>query len=159
MINQITDLSCILDWIAISIDFDLSLFCPSIWLSAILRNIDIFTVTDVWMDLMYMDKKFRWRSDALVSLTRKASVDARIRWNAICYKWLSCSQLEWFTATILFAILKFVIGFVSNFYIWCGLSLDAIQWEKKRSHYLKPFSWSSHMWHTQKDIQAYTAIA
>ena len=31
------------------------------------------------------------------------------------------------TAAILSAILEFVIGFVSNFYSWCGLSLHTIQ--------------------------------
>ena len=115
-INQLTDFSCILYQIAASVDVDLSLFCTSPWLCTIFKNFDIFIVTDVWMNLMCMDKKFRWRSDGLVRLTRNASVDARIQRNAICHTWLSCNQLQCFTTAILFAILEFVIGFVSNFY-------------------------------------------
>ena len=33
--------------------------------------------------------------------------------------------------------------------------IGAIQWEKKRSLYLKPFSWSSQMWHTHRDIHTH----
>ena len=36
---------------------------------------------------------------------------------------------------ILSATLEFVIGFVSNFYNWCPVSLRTIQW-KKRSLYI-----------------------
>ena len=39
------------------------------------------------------------------------------------------------TFEILFAILEFVIGFVSNFYNWCPVSLCTIQWKKMKSLY------------------------
>ena len=44
---------------------------------------------------------------------------------------LSYSQLLCFRAAILSAILEFVIGFVSNLYNWCALSLRTIQWKNK----------------------------
>ena len=50
-------------------------------------------------------------------------------------KWLTYSQLQCFSAAILSAMLNFVIGFLSNFYNWCVLSLCTIQW-KKRSLYI-----------------------
>ena len=37
------------------------------------------------------------------------------------------------TAAILFAILEFVIRFVSNFYNWCPVSLRTIQWKNEVS--------------------------
>ena len=44
-----------------------------------------------------------------------------------------------FHATILFAILEFIIRFVSNSYRLCPVLFRGIK--KKRRLYLKPFSW------------------
>ena len=49
-------------------------------------------------------------------------------------KWLSYSQLQWFTAAILSANLEFVMGFLSNFYNSCALSLRTFS-EKIKSLY------------------------
>ena len=53
-----------------------------------------------------------------------------IQWKkrSLCInKWLTCRQLLWFIAAILFVILGFVIRFVSNFKNWYTPSLRAIQ--------------------------------
>ena len=69
---------------------------------------------------------------------KKPSLEAGIRKNAICYNtWNEISTFEiqpyHCTVTILSAILEFVIGFVSNFYNWCPVSLRTIQWKNEVS--------------------------
>ena len=46
---------------------------------------------------------------------------------------MSYSQLLCFTAAILSAILEFLIGFVSDFYSGCPVSLRIIQWKNEVS--------------------------
>ena len=53
------------------------------------------------------------------------------KWSIYINKWLSYSQLLCFTAANLSAILEFFIGFVSNVYNWCPVSLRTIRWKMK----------------------------
>ena len=57
-------------------------------------------------------------------------------------KWLSYSQLWFFTAAILSAILEFVIGFVSNFYNGSPVSLRTIQCKNRNLYINKWLSYS-----------------
>ena len=75
-INQLIDFSCILYLIADSVDFDLWFIIRSIYF--VIKNIDIFVITDVCVNLMSMNKKFRCRTDALISSARKARLEAGI---------------------------------------------------------------------------------
>ena len=73
-----------------------------------------------------------------VTLTRKLSVEAGIRRNAISYTtWNEIETLEIqtciCTAAILSAISEFVFRFVSNFCNWCPVSLRTIQWTNEVS--------------------------
>ena len=76
----------------------------------------------------------------LLDITRKPSIEAGIRRNAISYPtwnelWTHAIQPYPCSAAILSAILEFVIRFVSNFYNWCSVSLRTSQWKKTKSLY------------------------
>ena len=88
----------------------------------------------------------------LLLRTRKASVEAGIREmqyaikrSLYINKWLSYSQLLCLTAAILSAILEFVIGFASNLYNWCALSLRTIQCKHEVSIIINKWRSYSHL--------------
>ena len=72
-------------------------------------------ITDVYLQIFKC-----MLATAIRLTTTKASVKARIRRNVMCYiTWNFLSHL------------KISIGYVSNFYNWCALSLRTIQWKTK----------------------------